>query len=523
MAKTDTERELETAQARILELEARLQQSQRTINALRAFVRDMPGAHAIFDRDMRYIEATRAFLQDYDIDEDRPYLGLSHYDVFPDIPQRWQTIHRRVIDEGVVDSSEDDGFERGDGTITHNRWQCLPWRDAEGHIGGLIMYTEVINSPEAHKQWLQRYRIIVNESPDIITLLEVDGTVTYANVPGTDTYPLIGQHLSDLALPEYRQTIEDALKTTLAEGRASYEAIGVDGEWYFTRMSAVNQAEAPASIVVISSNITARKQAEQAQESSEARYRVMIDALPDLVFRLDRHGTYLDVKPAPGLVAEANALRGHTVADFFPPDIASHMLHTIESALSSGTLQTLEYPALVMDDGEVHHFEGRVIALNADEVIFIARDVSPEHRARQEREQMQQQIIEAQQAALAELSAPIIPIMDRIIVVPLIGSIDSGRARAIMRSMLAGIAAHRAKFVILDVTGVPIIDSGVANHLDKTVQAARLKGAGTIITGISDAVAETIIDLGIAWDELETRGDLQTGLRAAMDRLAITL
>jgi rsbT co-antagonist protein RsbR len=70
--------------------------------------------------------------------------------------------------------------------------------------------------------------------------------------------------------------------------------------------------------------------------------------------------------------------------------------------------------------------------------------------------------------------------------------------------------------VILDITGVPVVDSGVAAYLNKTVQAARLKGARTIVTGISDVVAETIVDLGIDWSGIETLRDLQTGLRAAL-------
>ena len=136
-----------------------------------------------------------------------------------------------------------------------------------------------------------------------------------------------------------------------------------------------------------------------------------------------------------------------------------------------------------------------------------------------ERERLQQEIIEAQKHALQELSTPIIPITDHIIVMPLIGSIDTMRARDITRALLAGIREHRAKAVILDITGVPIVDSGVASHLNKTIQAARLKGAHTVVTGISDAVAETIVDLGIDWGGIETLSDLQTGLRAALARM----
>jgi DNA-binding LacI/PurR family transcriptional regulator/anti-anti-sigma regulatory factor len=137
-------------------------------------------------------------------------------------------------------------------------------------------------------------------------------------------------------------------------------------------------------------------------------------------------------------------------------------------------------------------------------------------RAQAESQRLQQEVIDSQKRAIQELSTPVIPVLDGIIIMPLIGSIDSLRARDITRALLAGITRHRAKVVILDMTGVPLVDSGVANHLHKTIQAARLKGAQTIMTGISEAVAETIVDLGIDWSSLETVSDLQTGLRTAL-------
>lgn len=150
-------------------------------------------------------------------------------------------------------------------------------------------------------------------------------------------------------------------------------------------------------------------------------------------------------------------------------------------------------------------------------------DITKQKLAEEERQRLQQELIEAQQRAIRELSTPIIPVMERIIVMPLIGSIDTMRARDITRTLLAGIRENRAKVVILDITGVPLVDSGVANHLNKTIQAARLKGARTIVTGVSDAVAETIVDLGIDWGEIETLADLQTGLVVALASLGIKL
>ncbi len=140
-------------------------------------------------------------------------------------------------------------------------------------------------------------------------------------------------------------------------------------------------------------------------------------------------------------------------------------------------------------------------------------------QAEAERARLQQQVIEAQRQALLELSTPVIPVAEGVIVMPLIGSLDAARARDVMRALLSSVSHHRAQVVILDVTGVPVIDSGVAEHLNKTIEAVRLKGARTIVTGISDAVAETIIDLGIDWSGVTTLRDLQSGLVAALARL----
>ena len=143
--------------------------------------------------------------------------------------------------------------------------------------------------------------------------------------------------------------------------------------------------------------------------------------------------------------------------------------------------------------------------------------------AEAEHERLQQEIIETQKQAIQDLSTPVIPVVDQIIVMPLVGNIDTMRARDITRRLLEGIRTHQASVVILDITGVPIVDSGVADHLNKTIQAARLKGARTIVTGISDAVAETIVDLGINWRGIETLSNLQSGLVAALASVGIKL
>ncbi len=164
------------------------------------------------------------------------------------------------------------------------------------------------------------------------------------------------------------------------------------------------------------------------------------------------------------------------------------------------------------------------------EVAEAEREESEAERERLLAEQtvLQQQVIEAQRQALRELSSPIIPVMDQILAMPLIGSLDASRAKEIMRTVLQGIDVHRARVIILDVTGVPVMDTGIIGHLNKTIQAARLKGVYVIVTGISDAVAESIVDgdeasHGMAWEDVQTLANLQMGLRAALGRMGIVL
>jgi rsbT co-antagonist protein RsbR len=120
-----------------------------------------------------------------------------------------------------------------------------------------------------------------------------------------------------------------------------------------------------------------------------------------------------------------------------------------------------------------------------------------------------------QQEAIRELSTPVLQIRDRLLLLPIIGVIDTLRARLITESLLRAIRANRAKVVVMDVTGVATIDSKVANYVLRTVTAARLMGATVIVTGLSSEVAQALVSLGIDLGRLNTVGDLQGGIEEA--------
>lgn len=120
------------------------------------------------------------------------------------------------------------------------------------------------------------------------------------------------------------------------------------------------------------------------------------------------------------------------------------------------------------------------------------------------------------EALLAELSSPLIPIADQVLVMPLVGTIDSQRAQQIMESLLEGVAHHRASTVLLDITGVRVVDTQVANAFVQAAQAVRLLGARVILTGIQPQIAQTLVHLGVDLSTIETRSTLQAGIASVL-------
>jgi rsbT co-antagonist protein RsbR len=129
--------------------------------------------------------------------------------------------------------------------------------------------------------------------------------------------------------------------------------------------------------------------------------------------------------------------------------------------------------------------------------------------------QERERVIRQQQEAIRELSTPVLQVRERLLILPIIGVIDAQRARQLTEQLLRGIRQNRAKVVVVDITGVPTIDSTVANHLVQTVEASRLMGAGVIITGLSSEIAQTLVTIGVDLSKMNAVGDLQGGIEEA--------
>lgn len=192
-------------------------------------------------------------------------------------------------------------------------------------------------------------------------------------------------------------------------------------------------------------------------------------------------------------------------------------------ALRSGKIETIELD-IVQAQGQRVPAEATAVPITDEhgaikQIIILLTDLSNRKRAEGERAQLQQEIIRVQAAALAERSSPIIPITDDILVLPLIGSIDTERGQQVLDTLLHGSSERGARVVILDITGVRTLDTQAASTLTSAARALRLLGVEPVLTGIRAEVAQTLVGLGVELSGITTRSTLQSGIQYALSRL----
>ena len=157
----------------------------------------------------------------------------------------------------------------------------------------------------------------------------------------------------------------------------------------------------------------------------------------------------------------------------------------------------------------------RDIELRAEEA---RRQSDEKARALQDLDE-QLEIVERQRSAIRELSTPILQLWDGVLALPVIGVVDSKRAADIMERLLTEISSRQVRFVILDITGVEVVDTRTADHFAKMVQAVRLLGSSCILTGIRPAVAQTLVEIGVDLSAFATLRNLREGLRECLRRM----
>ena len=259
---------------------------------LRLFIEHAPAALAMFDRDMRYLAASQRWLMDFNLGG-RDLTGRSHYEVFPDIPDRWKTVHRRGL-SGKVVRADSDRFERADGSAQWLRWEVRPWHDHRGNVQGIVIFSEDITERKeaeaALRQREERFRalalagndVVYRMSPDWSTMVQLAGG---AFIPDTETSST--SWLEKYIHPDDRAhvmaTINEAVRAK-SVFELEHRVIKADGDLGWTFSRAVPLLDNRGEITEwfgAARDITDRKTAERAVQESDNRHRALFENLPD--------------------------------------------------------------------------------------------------------------------------------------------------------------------------------------------------------------------------------------------------
>ncbi|WP_437738412.1 PAS domain S-box protein [Sorangium sp. So ce1335] len=273
--------------------------------------------------------------------------------------------------------------------------------------------------------------------------------------------------------------------------------------------------------------LTEQLRREQALRESEQKFRAIFDETSLFISLLTPKGDLLEVNRTMAEFTGALSGEGRGEPIWRAPfwggsaDAEEHVKACVLKA-ASGAPSSCE--------ARIHGPGGRVATLDlkmkpilgasGESVLVIAEgyDVTELRRAEAERASLQEQMIHAQEATIRELSTPLIPLDAGILVMPLVGRLDRVRIEQLLERLLQGVVAQRASTVILDVTGVPMVDAEIADSLIRAAQAVKLLGAEVILTGVGPEVAQTMVSIGIDLREIVTLSSLQSGLHHALSR-----
>lgn len=260
----------------------------------------------------------------------------------------------------------------------------------------------------------------------------------------------------------------------------------------------------------------------------------MLNTFPDPIFIKDRQHRWVVCNQAlcDLLGKPYEAVLGRSDPDFLAPEEVE-IFWQRDDEVFAGVPSTNE-EVLTSTDGTIRTIWTRKFPMrnSAGQIIGLCSmitDITDLKRRQAEIERLEASleekaaIIAGQNALLEQLSVPVIQIWEGVLLVPLVGAIDSRRAAQVMENLLESIGREGAEIVIIDITGVPMVDTSVASHLVRAVQAAQLLGCQSVMVGISPEIAQTLVGLGIDFSRITTRASLQNGLEYAFSFLSYSV
>jgi PAS domain S-box-containing protein len=364
---------------------------------------------------------------------------------------------------------------------------------------------------------------VVDNLPASLTVRDMDGLFLlvnrhYTKLSGVDRATMLGKYDKDIFPPEmvaaWRVSDQQLREVgTPIELEENYDLPDGTHTFISAKFPIYDNDGTIYAIGVITTDITDRKQAEDELRN----FKALADYAPDIIAVSSLEGIITYVNPAHSheFGTDGEAI-GKPITFFYAPETQQRLpeiLHTIQTAgIWQGELLNQRYDGstfLALSSGFlIRDADGNPQAMGA-----IVRNITDLRKSQQQQVELQQRIIDTQKNALRELSTPLIPIANNVILMPLVGSIDSKRAQDIIEMLLEGVAHHQADIAIVDITGVPIIDTQVANTIIQAAKAVNLLGSQIVLTGIGPTMAQTLVHLGSDLSTIITRGSLQNAVR----------
>ena len=250
-------------------------------------------------------------------------------------------------------------------------------------------------------------------------------------------------------------------------------------------------------------------------------YQAAIDVVPDVLFVKSADGQrYVlgNKAAAEGVGMTTETIVGKRNDDMFPPEVAER-LNLEDGRVAAGRERLFVEERFPIPGSGLRHFHTtKVPVRDRDDtplyLVGLVHDMTQEDEVAQELARARDGLLQT----IRELSTPVLPIHEGVLVVPLVGRMDSERGRQLTEALLDGIQRHQAEIVIIDITGVRTVDTAVASHLIQTTRAAALLGTECVLVGIAPSVAQILVQLGVDFGSLTTRRDLQDGVAYAIER-----
>jgi diguanylate cyclase (GGDEF)-like protein/PAS domain S-box-containing protein len=334
---------------------------------LQLFIDKAPAALAMFDREMRYVAVSRRWLEDYSL-VGRDVIGHSHYEIVPDVPERWKEAHRRGL-AGETLKADEELFERADGTVQWIRWEVVPWRTGDGLVGGIVLFAEDVTEKKLGEERLRRAASVFTGAREGITITDLSGTILDVN----DAFTRITGYTREDVLGRNPRLLKSGLQSKEFYEKM-WNSIQRDGHWsgeiwnrskngdIFAEMLTINAIRdangLPTQYVSLFSDITEIKRHEQQLEHM-AHYDALT-GLPNRVLFANRLRqamaqalrnkqmlavAYFDVDGFKTI----NDEHGHSVGDALLTAIAFRLRRVMREGDTLGRLGGDEFAAVLLD------------------------------------------------------------------------------------------------------------------------------------------------------------------------------